>query len=107
MAGLWNRIVDRGEFDDPLSSHLVKAAVYLAVRGVFTPVQIRDALNGTLRNPLTTAELADLNAILTNAAAGTATEKIDYLERVDALNISAEGGVLQSEAVWRAQLGLS
>lgn len=107
MAGLWNSIADRSEGADPLSAHLVKAAIYLAARGLFTAVQVRDALNARLRVPLTAAEETDLSAILTAAQQGTATARLDYLERIDALNIAAEMGVLTSESVWRAQLGIS
>jgi hypothetical protein len=84
----------------------VKAAVYLSVRGVFTNQQILNALNSKLTTPLAGQELTDLQTILTNANTGTATAKLDYLERIDALNIAVEMGVLTSEAVYRTQAGL-
>ena len=105
MAGIWNRIV-RSEDSDCLSSHLIKAAVYLSVRGVFTNQQILNALNSKLRNDLSGQEITDLETILTNANTGTATAKLDYLERIDALNIAVEMGVLTSEDVYRTQAGL-
>jgi hypothetical protein len=105
MAGIWNRIV-RSEDSDCLSSHLIKAAVYLSVRGVFTNQQILNALNSKLRTDLSGQEITDLGTILTNANTGTATAKLDYLERIDALNIAVEMGVLTSEDVYRTQAGL-
>jgi hypothetical protein len=105
MAGIWNRIV-RSEDSDCLSSHLIKSAVYLSVRGVFTNQQILNALNSKLRTDLSGQEITDLGTILTNANTGTATAKLDYLERIDALNIAVEMGVLTSEDVYRTQAGL-
>lgn len=107
MSGLWNRITARGEGADPLSSHLVKSAIYLVSAGVFTGQQVLDALNGRLRSPLTAAEIADLSAILSKSQTWTVTDRLAYIERLDALNIAAEMGVLTSEAVWRSQLGIS
>lgn len=106
MSGLYDRIAMRGEGAAPISAHLLKAAMYLAVRGVFTTQQIVTALNAKLSTPLSGADTADLAAIYAQANTGTATAKLDYLERFDALNIAVEMGVLTSEAVWRAQLGI-
>lgn len=106
MAGIWNRVRDRGEGSDPLPSLTVVAAVYLVGRNVFTATQARDALNSTLQSPLTTEELTDLNQILTQAGLGSATAKLDYLLRLQSLCIAVEGGALTNEATFRSELGL-
>ena len=104
MSGIWNRIIP-GE--DRLPVHLVKAAVYLAVRGVFTDAQILAGLNAKLITPLDAAAQSDLLAVCTAiiAVSGLAG-KVDLLERLDALNIAAEMGVLTNEAAYRTELGL-
>lgn len=104
MAGIWNRIVP-GE--DRISAHLLKAAVYLRVRNVFTSQQILDALNSTLVAPLDAAAQTDLTNVITQASAGSATAKLDYLERWDAVNIAAEAGLLTSEATYRSELSIT
>ena len=106
MSGIWNRVVERGELSDPLGSAILVAAIYLVARGVFSGTQVRDALNGQLRDPLTVSELADLNTILTNAATGSATVKLDYLMRIESLLVAAETGFLTNEATFRTQAGL-
>jgi len=106
MAGIWNRVVERGELGDPLGPATLTAAIYLVARGVFTATQVRDALNGKLRDPLTVSELADLNTILTNAATGSATVKLDYMLRIESLLVAAEEGFLANEATFRQQAGL-
>lgn len=106
MSGLWNRLTDRGEMDDPLGGRAVKAIVYLVGRGLFTGAQARGKLDSTLRVPLTAAEIADLTALLgVLAAQPNATAKLDYLERVDALSICAERKLV-TEAQWRSELGI-
>lgn len=106
MAGIWNRIADRGELSDPLSSAILTAAIYLVTRNVFSATQVRNGLNGQLRDPLTVQELADLNTILTNANTGSATTKIDYLLRIESLFVAVETGFLTNEATFRSQAGL-
>ena len=106
MAGIWNRVVERGELGDPLGSATIVAAVYLVTRGIFTATQVRDALNGKVQNPLTVQELADLNTILTNASTGSATAKLDYMLRIESLLIAAEEGFLVNEATFRSEAGL-
>lgn len=104
MAGIWNRIIP-GE--DRISAHLVKAAIYLGARGVFTDQQILNGLNSKLTAPLDASAQADMAAVrtlITNAS--TTQAKLDILERFDALNIAAEAGVLTSEATYRTQLGI-
>lgn len=103
MAGIWERIKPS---EDRLSAHLLKASVYLAVRGVFTNQQILTKLNSTLTAPLDSASETDLANVVTAASAGAAAAKLDYLERWDALNIAAEQGLLTSEATYRSQLGI-
>lgn len=103
MAGLWDRIVPG---DDRLGVHLLKAAMYLRVRNVFTTPQILASLNSKLQTPLSAAAQTDLNNIVTQASAGSATAKLDYLERFDALNVAVEEGLLTNEATWRSELGI-
>lgn len=109
MAGLYSRIAERGNpAFDAISSHLSKALLYLVVRGVLTGAQARTALDGKLRVPLTTAEATDFANIVAQAnAQATTILKVDYLERLDALNICIEMGVLTNEATWRNQLGIA
>lgn len=104
MAGIWDRIIP-GE--DRLSSHLLKAAIYLRVRNVFTSQQILNALNSRLATPLDSAAETDLLNVVTQASAGAAAAKLDYLERWDAVNIAAEAGLLTSEATYRSELGIA
>lgn len=104
MAGLWDRIVPG---PDRVPAHLLKAAMHLAVFGVFTDQQVVDALNDKIGAPLSNAALTDLGAIKTAIAAMGTQGRLVALERFDAMNIAAEGGVLTSEATYRAQLGIS
>lgn len=108
MAGIWNRVYDRGEFDAPLSSATLWGVVYLVGRGVFTGTQARDHLNAKLpaNKQLTAAEATDLNNILTQAQAGVATAKLDYMLRLQALLTLVEVRLLENEAVFRAELGI-
>jgi hypothetical protein len=108
MAGIWNRVADRGENQYPIGSAALWSAVYLVGRGVFTGVQARDAINSDLpaEAHLTAAEIADLNAILTQAQAGVATAKLDYMLRLQAMLTLVEAQVLTNEAVFRSELGI-
>jgi len=104
MSGLWDRIIP-GE--DRLSAHLVKAAIFCGSDGTFTDQQIMAGLNSKLVTELNAAAVADLTAIrtaITNAA--NAGAKLIILERMDALNIAAEAGVLTSEVTYRNKLGI-
>lgn len=104
MAGIWNRIIP-GE--DRVSSHLLKAAMYLSVRGVFTDQNLLSAINSKLATPLDAQSVADLSTIKSAiVAASTLQAKLDLFERFDALNIAVENGVLQSETVYRTQMGI-
>ena len=106
MSGIWERIKPGGENADRLNAHFLKAAIYCAVRGVFTNAQILAALNSQLTAPLDSAAETDLAAVVTNAGTGSAIAKIDYLERWDALNIAVENGLLTNEATYRSELGI-
>lgn len=107
MSGIWDRIIPG---NDRVPAHLLKAAMHLAVYGVFTNQQLLDGINGAVSAPLDAAALSDLGniraAITALGAAGSAARLIG-LERFDAMNIAAESGVLTSEATYRAQLGIS
>jgi hypothetical protein len=109
VAGLYSRIAERDNPSfDAISAHLTKALLYLVVRGVLTGAQAKTALEGKLRVPLTTAETTDFSNIVTQAnAQATTILKVDYLERLDALNICVESGVLTNEGTWRSQLGIT
>jgi len=104
MAGLFDRIT-LGDGTDRVPVHFVKAAVYLQVRGVFTQQQILNGINSKLTAPLDAAAETDLTNICTQAATGAAAAKLDYLERLDALNITAENDLI-GENVWRTQLNI-
>lgn len=108
MPGLYDRIALRGETQNPISSHLVKALIYLVARGVLTGSQAKAAIEARLRIPLTTAETTDFTNIVAQVGAqGTNLLKLDYCERMDALNICIETGVFANEATWRNQLGIT
>jgi hypothetical protein len=104
MPGIWDRIVPAST--DRLNSHLLKSAIYLAVRGVFSDNQILAALNNQLTTPLSQAAQTDLLTVKANASTGSATAKLDYLERWDALNIAVENGALTNEATYRSELSI-
>jgi hypothetical protein len=108
MAGIWNRVFDRGEGFAPLASETVWSCVYLVGRGVFTGAQARDAINATLPSDkqLTLQEITDFNNILTAAALGSATAKLDYMLRLRALLQLVEIHLLSNEATFRSELGL-
>lgn len=108
MAGIWNRVFDRGELDAPLASMVVWSAVYLVGRGVFTGAQARDHLNAILpvNKQLTAQESVDFNNILTAAGLGSATAKLDYMLRLQALLQMVETHILSNEATFRTELGL-
>ena len=106
MAGIWNRIYDRGENDDPVPSLLVSAGVNLVVNGVFTATQVRDALNATLQTPFNTDELSDLNTIITNASSGDSRAKNTYAHLFLSLLMAVETHVLTNESTFRNKLGL-
>ena len=108
MAGIWNRVYDRGEGDAPLSGATVWAAVYLVGRGVFSGAQARDHLNASLPSDrqLTTQEITDFLNILTASAIGSATAKIDYMLRLQALLTLVEIHMLSNEATFRSELGM-
>lgn len=105
MAGIFDR-VKPGE--DRVSSHLLKAGMYLAVEGTFTDQQIITAINSKLETALGTAaqtDLATVRAAIT--AASTLQAKLNLFELFDALNIAVEMGVLTNEATYRSKLGIS
>lgn len=107
MSGIWDRVIP-GE--DRANAHLLKAAMHLAVYGVFTDQQVVSGINSFLTTPLDAAAETDLAAIkaaiVALGNAGSAARLIG-LERLDAMNIAAEVGVLTSEATYRAQLGIT
>ena len=109
MAGLYDRIAIRGEINsDPIGSHITKALIYLVARGIVTGAQARTALEAKLRTPLTAAEKTDFTNIVTQIAAqATNVLKLDYVERMDAMNIAIEIGVFSNEARWRSELGIT
>lgn len=105
MAGIWDRIIPSS--NDRLAVHLVKAAIYLRGRNVFTSNQILNGLNSQLTTPLDANAQTDLTNIITQATTGSATAKLDYLERLDAMNVAVEDGLLTNEATWRSELGIA
>lgn len=107
MAGIWERVANRGESDSPIGSAALMAAVYFATRGMFTPKQVRNKLERTLSSPLTDDDEADIAAIVTQASAGTPAAKADYMHRLHALLIAAETGMINSETVFRTELGIA
>lgn len=104
MSGLWDRIIPG---DDRCSAHLLKAAMHLAVYGVFNDSQLLAGINSKLTTALSSAAQTDLANIKTAIAALTGVNRVVGLERLDAMNIAAEAGVLTSEATWRSNLGIS
>ena len=107
MAGIWERVAKRGERDDPIGSLTLSAAIYFASRDMFTPRQVRNKLERTTTTPLTDEDEADLAAIITQAKTGTAAARVDYLLRVQTVLIAAETGMINSETVFRTELGIA
>ncbi len=104
MSGIWGRVIPGS---DRVGVHLLKAAVYCRVRNVFTAQQVLNAINSKITTPLSAAAETDLTNIVTQASAGSATVKLDYLERWDAVNIAAEAGLLANEATYRSEFGIA
>lgn len=103
MAGLWERVKPTGA--DRINVHLIVASLKGFSAGIFTAVQVRDALNNHIANPLTTEEQADLTAI-SNQITGTATVKLTYVVgKLEPLMIAAESGDV-TESFWRTNLGI-
>ena len=107
MAGLWDRVANRGYTDDPVASVWVSSAVYLVARGVFTGAQAKAALESRMRDPFSPDAVTDFTQILDNASTGTLAEKLDYLLRLQSLLLMVESKLLTNETVWRNQLGLT
>lgn len=107
MAGIYDRVANRGENDRPIGSLTAWACVYAVGRGIATGAQVAAKLDEQLGDqPLTGPEKADLNAILAHAQTGTATQRIDYMLRLQSILIATETGLIQSEATFRAELGI-
>ena len=107
MSGIWERVAKRGESDAPIGSASLHAAIYFATRGMFTAKQVRNKLERTLTVPLSDEDEADIAAIVTQASVGTAAAKADYMHRLQALLIAAETGMINSETVFRTELGIA
>lgn len=105
MAGIWEHV--KVDAAPRLPAHVLKSAVYCALRGLFTTQQVRVKLEELIGQELSQDAATDLSAVLTNANVGTAIAKVDYLERWDAMNIAAENGLLTNEATYRSELGIS
>lgn len=108
MAGIFDRVFRTGsETESPIGSLTLWACVYAVGRGVATGAQVAAKLDETLgSNPLTQDQKNDMSAILAQAQTGTATQRIDYMLRLQSILIATEVGLIQSEATFRAELGI-
>lgn len=105
MAGIYERI--KSTVDDRVGSHLIDAAYVFVHTGTFTNQQVINAINSTISSPLTAAETTDLNNISTALSnAGSATNKLVYLEKIKSAFIYAELGII-NEATFRSVLGIA
>jgi len=104
MAGIWERIKPGG--NDRISIHMIVAGLKGYATGVFTTVQVRDALNAKLATPLTAAEQTDLTnmAVQIDDLTNT-TAKLVYGNNLEAIMIAAENGAV-NETKFRADLGI-
>ena len=107
MSGIYDRVANReAENDSPIPSLLLWACVYAVGRGVATAAQVAARLNANIDVPLRPEDVADLQTILTNATTGTATQRIDHMLRLQSVLIATESKLIQSEATFRAELGI-
>lgn len=111
MAGIWER-VKQGAEHRVHSHHLDSAFVYKEL-GVFTNAQLLDDINRVAtenehpERELTAAETTDLQNIATQlAGAGSATNRLVYLQRIRATFYAAEISSI-SEAQFRSILGIT
>lgn len=105
MAGIWERV--KSNADDRVGSHLIDASYVLIHTGTFTTNQVLTAINGTIANPLTASEQTDLNNISTALSnAGSVTNKLVYLEKIKAIFVAAEMGLI-NETTFRSALGIA
>ena len=79
----------------------------LALEWLYVPINRSLSGGVALKTPLDVQSQTDLTNVVTNALAGSATAKLDYLERWDAVNIAAESGLLTNEATYRSELGIA
>ena len=105
MAGIYDRI--QPEAADNVPVHILYAAIVTYSEGIFTKVQIRNAINGTLQSPLTTAEETDLDGMADGIDAEVGVNnKLRYLHRLNALSLAIESGVNVTETQYRTNLGI-
>ena len=105
MAGIYDRILP--ETDDNVPVHILYAAIVTYSEGIFTKVQIRNAINGILQSPLTSAEETDLDGIADGIDAEVGVNnKLRYLHRLNALSMAIEIGISVTETQYRNNLGI-
>lgn len=110
MAGLWERVKENVEDNVPV--HLIVAGLRAYLVNILdntkgaTRIQIRDALNTQLVNPLSTTEQNDLTAMADQLdALANNTLRLIYLADVEYVMIAAEMGII-NESKWRNDLGI-
>lgn len=108
MAGLFDRtkyVINEGE-PSRLPGLTLWACVYAVGRGVASAARVANKLDEQMEQPLRQVDKDDLMVILTNATTGVATQRLDYMLRLQAVLIAAETGLIESEAVFRSELGI-
>jgi hypothetical protein len=111
MAGIFERVKQTAT--DRVPSHQLDAAFVFKELAIFTNQQLIDDINrvATANNhperALTAAETTDLQNIATAlAGAGSATNRLIYLQRLRATFYAAESGSI-TEAQFRSILGIA
>jgi hypothetical protein len=105
MAGIFERVKQTAT--DRVPSHFLWAAFVFKNKGTYTSQQLLDSLNIGLQTPLAGAELTDLtNIVNAMAAAGSLTNRMDYINTLGAAAIAVEAGRM-AEAQFRSILGIA
>jgi hypothetical protein len=104
MAGLYDRITAQ---EDKINIHYIVAGLKGYGTGKATRVQVRDAINTDVTNPMTAAEEADFNAIADELDAQlNATAKLGYVNQVEYAMIAAGSLDALNDAQWRSALDI-
>lgn len=107
MAGIYDRLKPEGphgDGTDRLNAHLFDSAFLFTATGDFTNQQALSAINSTLNTPLSGDELVDLSDIQSELnSQGTTLSKLVYYEKIAAVAICVEVGVM-GEAAFRSTL---
>ena len=107
MAGIFDRLGAATPGNNRIPSEVLHSAFILLADGQFTAQNILDALNSTVTDPLSGAELTDLSNIDTNVDNEVGrSAKLEYVTIIRAAFISAEAGLI-NDTQFRTILGIA